>query len=98
VDEATVRNHAEQHGRAIVEGNLGRAAEDLTDPAKGQAGAVMKALPRPVTGVEVAGVRMEGDEAVVLVRYMGESADTSVESRWADEGGRPMITALRLLE
>jgi hypothetical protein len=78
-------------------GDLNRAAQDLTDDARAQAGPVMKALPRPLTGAEVLGVRADADEFVVNILYSGADSQATVESRWADVDGVPMIVALRTI-
>lgn len=96
MDESTVREHAQAHAQAVVAGDMGKASGDLTDAAKQQAPAVMKELPRPTTSASIEDVSADGDEFVARIRYSGESNSTSVNSRWAEESGRPMITALEL--
>jgi hypothetical protein len=81
----------------VVEGDLGRAAADLTHEAKAQATQVMGQLPRPVTSSEVLEVKADGDEYVARIRYSGEEARATVESRWAELEGRPRIVALDLV-
>jgi hypothetical protein len=97
MDENTVREHAQAHGDAVVSGDLGRAASDLAGEAKGQAGDVMRKLPRPVTAAEVESVTSEGDETVALIRYSGEGTATLVESRWAEQEGEPKIVSLSVV-
>jgi hypothetical protein len=95
MDEATVRERAEAHGQAMVGGDLNRAGQDLTGDARTQAGPVMKALPRPITSAEILDVRTEADEVVVNILYLGADSKATVESRWADVDGKPMIVGLR---
>jgi hypothetical protein len=97
MDEATVKEHAEAHGRAMAGGDVNRAAQDLTDEGRAQAGPVMKALPRPITGAQVQEVTTVGDEFVVNILYSGSDSEVTVESRWADVGGKPMIVGLKTL-
>ena len=98
MDESTVRRHAEEHGRAMVEGDLMRAGGDLTSEAQGQARDVMRGLPREIDAAEVASVETTGgDEYVAQIRYSGEGRDVTVESRWGEREGRPMIVELRLV-
>jgi hypothetical protein len=96
MDESTVREHAEAHGRAVVAGDLRTAGSDLTPEAASQAPGVMGKLPRPTTGAEVLEVSMEDDRAVVSVLYKGSDAGTTVISTWVDRDGRPMIVDLAL--
>jgi hypothetical protein len=95
VDESTVREHAEAHGQAMAGGDLNRAAQDLTDDARAQAGPVMKSLPRPITGAEILDVRTDADEVVVNILYSGADSKATVESRWAEVDGKPMIVGLQ---
>ena len=97
MDEKDVREHARSHGNAVVEGDLRKAGGDLAPEAQSAAPGVMKQLPRPVTSSEVAEVRVEGDEAVALIRYGGEDASVTVESRWAERDGRPKIVSLEVV-
>ena len=98
MNDATVREHAEAHGRAVVEGDLRRAASDLTEGAQAGAGAVMAQLPRPLKDAEVVDVEQAGTEALARIRYSGEDGAVTVASRWADHGGRPMIVGLEVVE
>ena len=97
MDETTVREHAEAHGKAVIDGDLGRAASDLTDEAKQQAPAVMKQLPSPAKSVSVESLSTEGDRVVAVLQYAGDDHSATVESRWIDQNGRPMIENLRVV-
>lgn len=97
MDENSVREHAEAHAQAVVQGDLGKAAGDLTTEVQQSAAAVMKQLPRPVTGASVEQVTAEGDEFVAHIRYSGEDASVTVASGWAEQSGRPMITRLDIV-
>ena len=55
------------------------------------AGAVMKAMPRPVTGAEVLSVDAEGDAMVCRIRYSGDESEATVASRWQERNGEPKI-------
>lgn len=97
MEEETVRQHAEAHGRATVEGDLRTAGSDLTHDALPAAGEVMKKMPKSLSGSAIDSVRAEGDEYVVLIRYSGEDSDAVVESRWAERDGRPKIVDLKVV-
>ena len=97
MDESTVRQHAEAHGRAMVEGDLMRAGGDLTAEAQARARDVMRGLPREIADAEVLTIEAAGGgEYVSRIRYAGEGRDVTVESRWAEREGRPMIVDLGL--
>jgi poly(3-hydroxybutyrate) depolymerase len=94
MDEYKVREHAEAHGRAIVAGDLARAAGDLDEAVKDKAPSVMKRLPRPVTASEITSIVAGSDAFVVHTRYTGDGDVTMVEARWAEVEGRPLIVDL----
>lgn len=97
MDEGTVRDRAEAHGKATVAGDLRVAGADLTKEAMAQAGDVMKAMPDPLESSEVTSVQADGDEFVAQIRYAGGGSESLVESRWADREGSPKIVALKVL-
>ena len=98
MDETAVREYAEAHAQAMEEGDLRRAASDLSEEVKQQVGDVMAAIPNPVTKAELVSVEGTGDEAVARIRFAGEGRVTTVDSRWADVGGRPRIVGLAVVE
>jgi hypothetical protein len=97
MDESTVRDRAEAHGKATVAGDLRVAGADLTKEAMSQAGDVMKAMPDPLESSEVTSVQTDGAEFVAQIRYAGGGSETMVESRWADRDGTPKIVSLKVL-
>lgn len=97
MDEATVRQRAEAHGRATVAGDLKKAGSDLDKSAYGAAGEVMKKMPTDLTNSEVTGVRTDGDQCVVSIRYSGATDSATVESRWAEQDGAPKIVDLKVV-
>lgn len=96
MDEQTVRDAATQHAEATVAKDFKTAGATLTKPAMAQAGDVMKAMPGDLSGCEIASVTSEGDEMVVAIVYRGAEGETTVQSRWAEVDGRPMITDLQV--
>lgn len=97
MDENTIREHADAHAQAVVAGDMGKASSDLNEEAMQQAPSVMKALPRPTTGASVQDVTAEGDAYVARILYSGESAATTVASRWVEQDGRPVIASLEIV-
>lgn len=97
MDEATVRQHAEAHAQAVMQGDNNRAGSDLTKDAMAGVGPVMKAMPNPIVSADVESVQSEGDAYRVTIRYRGSQDDENlVHSTWVDEGGRPKISELKL--
>ena len=97
MDETVVREHAQAHGQAMVDGDMNRAGGDLTKAAMAGAGSVMKAMPRPITAADVQSVEAKGGSFEVVIRYQGTGDEAAVvRSVWVDEGGRPKIESLSL--
>ena len=97
MDESAVRQHAEAHGQAMVDGDLRKAGSDLTPEVHAVAGTVMKDFPRKVESAEVVSVDGGGDEFVVQARYSGEGKEVTVESRWGERDGRPKIVDMKVV-
>ena len=98
MDESTVRESAETHARATVERDYTVAASYLTDDAKANVGEIMKAMPRSLASADVLDVDVSDDAATCRIRYAGGEGATTVESRWQEVEGRPMIVALEVVE
>jgi hypothetical protein len=94
MDEAQIRQRAEAHAEAVVDGDLGRAASDLAPEAQKEAAAVMKLIPNPVRSAQVRDVNPEGDALVAGIVYAGPDGELLVRSRWEVRDGRPMIVSL----
>jgi hypothetical protein len=97
MNDSTVREHAEAHGRALARGDLAGAASDLSEGARAKAPGIMKLLPRPVTAAEVTSVESAADAFVVRTRYTGEDGVATVESTWSEIEGRPRIVDLEVV-
>jgi hypothetical protein len=98
VDETEVRNEAERHANATVAGDFKTAGASLTEPAMGQAGGVMKAMPGKLTACEITSLTAAGDGGFhVDIRYIAENGDVTVRSTWGEVDGSPKITNLEVL-
>ena len=97
MDEATVRAAAEEHANATVAKDFKTAGSTLTKEAMAQAGDVMKAMPGDLNGCEIIAVETSGEQTIVTIAYRGSEGETTVESRWAEVDGRPMITNLSVV-
>ena len=97
MDATTVRRHAEAHAAAMAGGDLLRAGDDLTSETQARARDVMREFPRPIAAAEVISVEdAGGGEYVAPIRYSGQEREVTVESRWAEQDGRPKIVELGL--
>ncbi|MEA2510434.1 MAG: hypothetical protein QOG21_2516 [Actinomycetota bacterium] len=98
MEEGTVREHAEAHAVANVEGDMARAASDLTAEARANIGPVVRRLPRPITSGEVTKVEeADPDRFVVEIEYLGTDGSAVVQSVWIEQDGRPMIAETRIV-
>lgn len=97
MDEKTVREKAEAHGRATVAGDLKTAGRDLDPSAYAAAGEVMEKLPDDLTGCEVTSIQDTGDRSAVTIRYTGSGGSADVESTWAERDGEVKIVDLKVL-
>jgi hypothetical protein len=94
MNEVPVRNHAEAHAKAVVDGDFDAVTADFVEELKPSVGEIGKLLPRPVTDAEVVKVDVGEDESTVEIRYSGEDgAAVTIRSIWEDRDGRPMIVA-----
>jgi hypothetical protein len=97
MDESVVRQHAEAHGNALVEGDLRTAGGDLAPEAQKQAPSVMSGFPKKVDTAEVVRLDIEGDAAVTHATYRGEGREITVEARWEERDGRPKIVDMKVV-
>ena len=92
-----VRRHAEEHGQAVVAGDLRRAGSDLDGEALAQAGDVMRQLPSPMRAAEVEAVEGGVGGFTVRTRYSGDETSAVVESQWEEREGRPKIVSMTVV-
>jgi hypothetical protein len=97
VDEDSIREHAANHGKATVAGDLKTAGRDLTPEAVEQAPGVMKAMPKSLSDADITSVERDGSAYVAVIEYSGGGESTKVASRWEEREGRPRIVDLKVL-
>jgi hypothetical protein len=93
VDEAQVREHAEEHARAVERGDLAAVTADFIPELHEAVPEIAKSLPNPVNTGEVLSVEDNDDHAVVQIRYTGDEDTVTIQTRWEDRDGRPLIVA-----
>jgi hypothetical protein len=89
--EDEVRASAELVGAALVAGDVDTAIGYLSDELKRNLGEVVALLPLPATEATIESVERGASAYVVIVRVIGESTETELETRWKDRNGEPRI-------
>jgi hypothetical protein len=91
MDEATTRDHIQQHADAVARGDMDAVVADFAEELRPEVPQIAQALlPESVTKAEVLSVDVGDPVSVAMIRYSGSSVVT-IRSTWQDEGGRPVI-------
>ena len=91
MDEAAIREHAQQMCDALVAGDVDGAIADVSDELRRNLGEVVGLFPLPVTEAEIESVERGGSSLTVITRLVGGSDEVRVQTRWKDRDGRPRI-------
>jgi hypothetical protein len=94
MQEDVVRRAAEQHCLAIAEGDLDAALKWVAREGRKEIGANLARVVHLVKNAEVEDVRMEGEEAVVHLRFTTSDSrqpEVRIESHWAEDQHRPLL-------
>lgn len=89
--EDDVRSGAELVGAALVAGDVDTVIGYLSDELKRNLGEVVALLPLPATEATIQSVERGASAFVVVVRVVGESTETELETRWKEREGEPRI-------
>lgn len=89
--EDEVRASAELVGAALVAGDVDTVIGYLSDELKRNLGEVVALLPLPAMETTIESVERGASAFVVVVRVIGESTETELETRWKDRDGEPRI-------
>lgn len=99
MDEQAVREHAQAHCDALLAGDIGKAAEEMSPQLRSNLGPIVAMLPMPLTEATVESVHMGGSGWLVVLHLVGEHETVRLETRWKDRDGRPtMVEASRVHE
>ena len=91
MDEQAVREHAQAHIDALLAGDIGKAAEEMSRELRSNLGPIVAMLPMPLTEATVESVHMGGSGWLVTLRLVGEHEAVQLETRWKDRDGQPTI-------
>jgi hypothetical protein len=91
MDEQAVRQHAKAYCDALLAGDIGKAAEEMSRELRSNLGPIVAMLPMPITEATVESVEMARTGYLAVIRLMGEGDPLRLETRWKDRDGRPTI-------
>jgi hypothetical protein len=99
MDEQAVREHAQAHCDALLAGDIGKAAEEMSKELRSNLGPIVAMLPMPLTEATIESVEMGRSGWLVVLRLVGEHDTVRLETRWKDRDGRPtMVEASHIPE
>jgi hypothetical protein len=91
MDEQTVRQHAQAQCEALLAGDIGRAAEEMSKELRSNLGPIVAMLPMPMTEATIESVEMTKTGYLAVLRLVGDGGTLHLETRWKDRDGRPTI-------
>ena len=91
MDDAKARNQIHEHADAVVRGDVDTVVADFSDELRPQVPELAKALPQPVNQAEVQSIESGDEDATATIRYVGESSEATIRTRWREIDGRPLI-------
>ena len=91
MDEARTKDQIQRHAEAVERGDFDTVIGDLSEELRPQAPQIAQTLPQPVTSASVLSVEVGDEEAVARIHYAGDTSEVTIQSRWRDVDGRPVI-------
>lgn len=91
MDEETVRAHAQSMCDALAAGDVDAAIADFSDELRRNLGETLALLPLPANEATVDSVERGGSGFVVVLRLVGETEETRIQTRWKDRDDRPTV-------
>jgi hypothetical protein len=91
MDDDAVRTDAKTFADALVAGNIDGAIASFSQELRRNLGEVIALFPLPATEATVASVEHGGAGYNVVIRLVGESEETEVQTRWKIRDGKPTI-------
>jgi hypothetical protein len=91
MDEQAVREHAQAHADALLAGDIGKAAEEMSRELQSSLGPIVAMLPMPMSEASIESVESTPTGYKVVLHLVGEGGELRLETRWKDRDGRPTI-------
>jgi len=91
MDEESVRERAQAFRDALLAGDVGRAAQEMSRELRANLGPLVAMLPLPLTEAKVESVEMAGTAYLALLHLVGDEGSIRLQTRWKEREGRPTI-------
>jgi hypothetical protein len=91
MDEQAVREHAQAYADALLAGDIGKAAEEMSRELQHSLGPIVSMLPMPMTEASIESIESTPTGYKVILHQVGEGDTLRLETRWKDRDGRPTI-------
>ena len=91
MDEQLVRDHAQATCEALLAGDIGKAAAEMSKELRANLGSIVGMLPLPLTEATVESVEMTPHGYRAILHLVGDGGTLSLETRWKDRDRRPTI-------
>jgi hypothetical protein len=91
MDEQAVRQHAEATCAALLAGDIGKAAEEMSKELRSSLGPIVAMLPMPMTEASIESIESTPTGYRAVLHLVGEGDTLRLETRWKDRDGRPTI-------
>jgi hypothetical protein len=86
-----VRDRATAFADALVAGDVERATENLSKELRRNLGEVLALIPLPAHEATLESVEQGGSGYNVVIRLVGDTEETRIQTRWKDRDGQPTI-------
>lgn len=91
MDPLAVRERAQAYCDALIDGDIERAAEELSRELRSNLGSLVAILPLPLTEATVESVEVGGSGYVAMLRLVGGAGEIELQTRWKERDGHPTI-------
>lgn len=91
MDEPVVREHAQALCDALLTGDVGRAAQEMSRELQANLGELVAMLPLPLTEAKIETIDMAGTAYLAVLHLIGEEGSIRLQTRWKEREGRPTM-------
>ena len=91
MDEEAVREHVQALCDALENGDVGRAAQEMSNELQANLGPLVAMLPLPLTSAAVESVDMAGNGYLAVIHLVGDEGSIRLQTRWKERDGKPTM-------